>query len=204
MRFRGIGSVSLNLVWSAPRTAPLASHWRNSFHQGQQLGHIMTISSSQESRQGNPFSVSNHMVFAPQLAPVSGVGAGFFPRHPRRELRRYPLRLVTNQSHPLPLVGPAAIHVVAAKLQPPANLEGGVSRSFPNHIPSPEATSPRECRSSGRTGCQSGLGGRPKACDLGSAGIWAWVVAVRAEPIPIAHHLPVVLPCVSPLALRRN
>jgi hypothetical protein len=176
MNCRVIGPVSLDLVWPTPRTTRLAPHWRNGGHQGQQLGHIMTISSSQQSRQGNPLSIGNDMMFTPQLALVRGVGASFFPHHPPLGGKHCPPGPVTNQSHPLLVVGPAAIHAAAARPQLPANSAGDASRSCPSHRPSP-----RECRSSERRGCQSGPVGRPKACDQGSPGVWAWLVAAGVE-----------------------
>ena len=91
MSFRVIGSVSLDLVWSAAAAgsgarwtptrsgcspSPLPPYWRNSFHQGQQLGPIMTISFSQQGRQGNPLGISNDMMFTPQLGLRRSVGLG--------------------------------------------------------------------------------------------------------------------------------
>ena len=48
VRLRVISSVFLNLVWSPAWTSSLTPNGRNSLHQGQQLGHIMTISSRQD------------------------------------------------------------------------------------------------------------------------------------------------------------
>ena len=48
VRFRVISSVSLNLVRSPTRAASPAPNWWNGLHQGQQLGHVMTISSRQD------------------------------------------------------------------------------------------------------------------------------------------------------------
>ncbi len=59
VRFRVIGSVSLNLVWSPAWTSSLTPNGRNGLHQGQQLGHIMTISSRQDGGQRDPWSVGN-------------------------------------------------------------------------------------------------------------------------------------------------
>ena len=68
-----------------------------------------------------------------------------------------------------------------------ANPAADASRSSPNRIPSPGAAFPRECRSSIRTECRSGLSGHQGACvpDCGAAGVWGWV-AVRHGRI----HLP--------------
>ena len=78
-RFRVISSVSLNLVRSPTRAASPAPNWWNVLHQGQQLGHVMTISSRQDGGQGDSLGVGNQVVFAPQLAPVSGIGPSFPP-----------------------------------------------------------------------------------------------------------------------------
>ncbi len=157
MRFRVISSVSLNLVWSPAWTSSLAPNWRNGLHQGQQLGHIVTIGSRQDGGQRDPLGVGNQVVFAPRLAPVGGIGPSFSPRRPPLGWKRYPPRLGTSQSGRLFAVWPATVHEGFARPQLPASLEDAANRSCPSHIPFPWATFPRECRSSGRTRYQSVL-----------------------------------------------
>ena len=65
VRFRVISSVSLNLGWSPAWASSLAPNGRNGLHQGQQLGHIMTISSRQDGSQRDSLGVGDQVVFAP-------------------------------------------------------------------------------------------------------------------------------------------
>jgi hypothetical protein len=111
---------------------------------------------------------------------------------------RYPPQLGTSQSGRLLVVWPATVHEGFARPQLPASLEGDANKSCPSHIPSPWATFPRECRSSGRTRYQSAPDGPPRAFGQGIAIAWASVAAARVGSIPIVHHLPVVSPSASP------
>src|SRR5712691_4149392 len=47
-------------------------------------------------------------------------------------------------------------NVSSPKCPPPANRASVSNRSYPNRSPTPEATSPKECRCEERTGCLSG------------------------------------------------
>ena len=74
MWLRVISTVSLNSIRLVVRPASLATNRKNGLHQGQQLGHIMTVSSGQNGCQGCPISVRNHMMLTPAFASVSGTG----------------------------------------------------------------------------------------------------------------------------------
>jgi len=198
MGFRAIGSVSLNLDWSPAWASSLAPNGRNGLHQGQQLGHVMAVSSGQNDGQGNSPGVRNHVVLASRFAPVRGIGSRFFPHHQPLGRTHYPPQPVTNQSDRLLAVWTAKVHEVSAKSQLPANHEDDASRSCPSRTPSPGVTSPRGCRSSGRTTLRSALAGRSKAFDRDSAVGEAWAAATKVESVPIVHHLPVVSPSASP------
>src|ERR1051325_2350319 len=78
MRFRIVGSISLNMVWPATRSAAFAFDARNFVDQREQLGDIMTISSSQGNSQGDAVSIGKQMLLASQFAPIRGIWAGFF------------------------------------------------------------------------------------------------------------------------------
>ncbi len=173
MRFRVICSVSLNSVWSPAWASSLAPNGRNGFHQGQQLGHIMTISSRQDDGQRDSLGVGDQVVFAPRLTPIGRIGPRFSPRRPPLGWRRYPPRLGTSQSGRLLAVWPETVHEGFARPQLPASLEDDANRSCPSHTPSPGAASPKECRSSGRTRYQSAPEGRSGASGQGSAIAWA-------------------------------
>src|SRR5918992_2111570 len=196
--FRVIGPVSLNLVGSTARAPSPSPNGRNSLHQGQQLDDIVTVSSRENGGQRNPLSIGNHVVFAPQLAPVGRIGPGFFPHRPPLGWRRYPPRPGTSQSGPLLEVWPAAVREAPARPQLPASLADGANTSCPNRSPFPWATFPRECRSSGQTRCQSAPAGRSRASGQGSAIAWAWAAAARIESVPIVHHQATVSPSASP------
>ena len=165
--FRVISSVSLNPVRSPARAAPPAPNRWNGLHQGQQLGHVMTISSRQDGGQGDSLGVGNQVVFAPRLAPVSRIGAGFSPRRPPLGRWRYPPLLETSRCGPFVAVWPAIVHEASARPRLPASLESAANSSSRNHTPFPGATFPRECRSSGQTGIRSAPDGRAKACGQG-------------------------------------
>jgi hypothetical protein len=183
-----IGPVSLDLVGPATGTSSLASHFRNGLNQGQQLGHVMTVGSRHNSRQGSPIGVSNQVVFAPQLAPVSGIGPGFSPHRPRLGWKRYPPRHGTSQSGPLLAACATTVHEVAARPQLPASLADAANKSCLTHSPSPGAASPKGCRSLERTRRQSGPDDRQVAFGQGNAFVWSWVAAVTVESVPIVHR----------------
>ena len=196
--FRVICSVSLNPFRSPARAAPPAPNRWNGLHQGQQLGHVMTISSRQDGGQGDSLGIGNQVVFAPRLAPVSGIRAGFSPRRPPLGRWRYPPLLETSRCGPFVVVWPVIVHEASARPRLPASLEGAANSSSPNRIPFPGATSPKECRSSGQTGFRSAPDGPAKACGQGNATGGASAVAARVGSVAIVHRLPVVSPSASP------
>jgi len=203
MGFRAIRSVSLNSVWPAAWPTSLATHRRNGCHQGQQLGHIMTVGSGQNGGQGDSLGVGDDVVLAAGFAPVSGVGACFSPRPQPPGWTRYPQRLGTNRSGQPLAVWTAAAHEVSAKPPLPATPSGVASRSCQSRTPSPGATSPTGSRSSRQRGRRSAPAGCPGAFVQGTVGAWAWVAAGAVESVPIVRRLPVASACVSP-SLRRN
>lgn len=198
MRLRIISAVSLDSVWSASRASPLTTNWGNSLNQRQQLGHIVTVGPGQDSCQRDSFSIRNHVMFTPWFTPVCRIGPCFFPRLQPLGWMRYPQWLVTNQSGQLLATWQAAVHEISAKPLPHATLLGDANRSCQSRTPSPEVASPRECHSSGRTGCRSAPCDCPEAFCQDSASVSAWEAVEVAELVPIIHHLPVVLPSVSP------
>ncbi len=198
MRPRVIGSVTLNSVWSTARPASLATHRRNSCHQRQQLGHVMTVSLGQNGGQGEPIGVSNQVVLAPRFAPVRGIGSRFFPHRQPLGRTRYPPGLGTNQSGQPLAVWTAEVHEASPKPQLPANREDDASSSCPSRIPSPGVAFATGCRSSARTIFQSALAGRSRAFGLDTVVCEAWALATKGGSIPIIHHLPVAFPSASP------
>ena len=198
MRPRVIGSVTLNSVWSTARPASLATHRRNSCHQRQQLGHVMTVSLGQNSGQGESIGVSNQVVLTARLAPVRGIGPRFSPHRQRLGRTRYPPGLGTNQSGQPLAVWTAEVHEASAKPQLPANRADDASSSCPSRIPSPGVASATGCRSSARTIFESALAGRSRAFGLDSVVCEAWALATKVESVPIIHHLPIVFPSASP------
>ena len=76
---RVIPTISIDLQWSSPRSAWLAFHRRDGLHQGPSLGHIMSVGSSNQSRQWNTLSISNHVMLTACFSPVCGVGSCLIP-----------------------------------------------------------------------------------------------------------------------------
>ncbi len=203
MGLRVIGSVCLNSLWSTAWPAALAPHRRNSCYQGQQLGHIMTISSGQKGCQGDPLGVCNQVVLAARFAPVRGIGSCFSPHPQLPGWTRYPPRLGTNQSGQPRAVWPAAVHGASAKPLLPATPLGVASRSCLSRTPSPEVTSPTESRSSRQRGCHSAPAGCPRVFAQDGVGASVWGVAGVVGSVPTVHRLPMASASVSP-SLRRN
>jgi hypothetical protein len=198
-----VGTVSLNSVRPMAWSATLASHWRNCFYQGQQLGNIVTVGTGQNGGQGDSLGIGDHVVLAARFAPVRGIGPCFSPHHLRRGWTHYPPQLVTNQSGQPHAVWSAAVHGASARPLLPAIRVGVASRSCLSHTPSPGVTSPTGSRSSRRRGCRSTPSCCPAAFAQDRVGASAWGVAGGVESGPIVRRLPGALPSVSP-SLRRN
>ncbi len=79
MRLRVIAPIPLHPLRSPPRSSAFATHGRNRFDQGQQLGDIIGVGTCQYGRQGNALRIRNEMVFAPRFGFVHGIRARFFP-----------------------------------------------------------------------------------------------------------------------------
>jgi hypothetical protein len=203
MGFRAIGSVSLNSVWPTAWPASLATHRRNGCHQGQQLGHIMTVGSGQNGGQGDSLGVGNDVVLAAGFAPVSGIGSRFSPHPQPPGWTHYPQQLGTNRSGQPLAVWPAVAHEVSAKPPLPATPIGVASRSCQSRTPSPGVTSPTESHSSRRRGCRLAPAGCPGAFVQGTVAAWVWAAAGVVESVPIVRRLPVASACISPW-VRRN
>ena len=183
MRLRIISTISKHLVWSTARTTSLASDRRYGLDQSHQLSHIMSVGSSQDRRQRNPISVSNHMMFAAWLGSVRGVGTCFSPRLQPLGWRRYRRRHETSQFH-LPLVTwPAEPREGSARLQRCAIPSDDASTSCLNRSPSPEATSPKGCRSLEQTQSLSAPLGPRLVCDQDNETSSAWLVAEVDESV---------------------
>ena len=194
MPSRVIGSVGVQPLGPATGAAPLTAHRRHGLHQRQQLGYVVAVGPGQDGRQGRSVGVSEHMMLAPGLAPVRGVGAGFFPRHPRPAPTRCPRKPGTSPGGRPRAIGTAALRGAFATLRLAATLAAGASRacpvldtgSSPNRSPSPGAASPKGCRSSIRTECRSGPCGHQGAYvpDCGTAGVWGPAAkAVRSPTV---------------------
>ena len=182
---RVIGPVGVQPLRSATGTAPLTPHRRYPVHQRQQLGYVVAIGPGQDGRQGDSVGLGEHVMLAPGLAPVRGIGAGLFPRRPRPAPTRCPRKPATSPDLPPLAIGPTAFRGACATLRLAASPAADASRSSQSRSPSPEAASPRGCRSSIRTECRSGPSGRPAACvpDCGTAGVWGPAAAVVRSPI---------------------
>lgn len=156
----------------------------------------MAVSSGQNGGQGNSPGVRNHVVFTPRFASVRWIGSRFPPHQPLGRTRYPPSfrRRRTNQSGQLPAVWTTKAHEASAKspFRGRANHGDGASWSCPSRTPSRGVTSPRGCRSSGRTTLRSALAGRSKAFDGDSAFCEASAAATKVESVPIVHHLPVL------------
>ena len=198
VRLRVISSVSLNLLRSPTRAASPAPNWWNGLHHGQQLGHVVAISPRQDGGQRDSLGIGNQVMFAPQLASVSGIGPSFSPHLPPLGRRHYPPLLETSLYGPLVVVWPAIVHAASARPRLSASLEGGANNSCLSRIPSPWATFPRECRFSGQTEFQSAPDGPAKACGQGNATGGVLGAAARAVSVAIIHPLSMVSPSTSP------
>src|SRR5947209_6857083 len=67
-----------------------------------------------------------------------------------------PQQLWTSQFGSNGKANPTVRNGLSSKCPPPANRASVSNRSYPNRSPTPEATSPKECRCEERTGCLSG------------------------------------------------
>jgi hypothetical protein len=82
MRFRIIAPISLHPFRTAARASRLSADWWNGFDQGDQLGHIVGVRTSQKGRQGNALRIRNDVMLATRFRSICGVWTCFFP--PRR------------------------------------------------------------------------------------------------------------------------
>ena len=182
---RVIGPVGVQPPGPATGSAPLTAHRRHGVHQEQQLGYVVAIGSGQDGRQRSSAGLGKHMMLAPGLAPVRRIGAGLFPRRPRPAPTRCPRKPSTSPDLLRHATGTAAFRGAFPTLPLAANPATGASRSSQNHSPFPGAASPRECRSSIRTECRSGLCGHQGACvpDCGTVGVWGPAAAVVRSSI---------------------
>ena len=204
-----IGPVGVQPLGSAAGTAPLTAHRRHSLRQRQQLGYIVAIGPGQDGRQGCSVGLGEHVMLAPGLAPVRGIGAGLFPRRPQPAPTRCPRKPGTSPGGPPRAVGTAASRGAFATLRLAASPAADASRSSQSRSPSPGAASPRECRSSIRTECPSGLSGhqgrlRPglrnrRGLGAGSSGCMISHSSSLTKGLAIEHHLPL-----PPILCHRN
>ncbi len=79
-----IASVALNCSRLAQGSTALASYWWNGLDQCLKLSDVMAVRSSQDNRERDALRVDNEMVLAAELAPVRGIGPGFFPANMAR------------------------------------------------------------------------------------------------------------------------
>ncbi len=193
-----IGPVGVEPLWTAAGSAVLPPHRRHCIHQGQQRGCVVAVGAGQDGRQRGSVGIGEQVMLTPGLAPVRGIGAGFFPRRPLPAPTRCPHKPGTSPSHGPPAIWTAGFHGGAATLRRLATLAADASRSSRNRSPFPGAAAPRECRFSVLTECRSRLSGRQRACVRGSGTAGVWERAATAAPLPTTHHLPATLPSASP------
>ncbi|RKT10600.1 hypothetical protein B0G69_1909 [Paraburkholderia sp. RAU2J] len=79
MRLGTVASVALNDLWFMQGTPPLAPNVRNGLDQRIKLGNVVAVCAGQDDRERDALRVDDEVVFAPELAPVRGIRAGFFP-----------------------------------------------------------------------------------------------------------------------------
>ena len=77
MRFRIIGTVSLDVLGPVLRGTDFPSHVRDLVDQGKQLRNIMAIRPGQDRCQRNAMAIGQEMVLAARFAPIRGIWAGF-------------------------------------------------------------------------------------------------------------------------------
>jgi hypothetical protein len=79
MSLRTIATITLNDIGLAQGSTALSSYRGNSCNQGLKLRDVVAIGPCQDDRERDALRVDDEVVLAAELAPVRGIGPGFFP-----------------------------------------------------------------------------------------------------------------------------
>jgi len=135
--------------------------WQTLNERAQQLG-VMDIGRRELDHQWQPSLIDDDVMFATELAPVGGVGAGVIPAEGGKE--RWPSRCwrVPIRFGRTAVTCAAPIRAGAATRRPSANRASAASTSCHSHNPTPWVGTPKECRSEAQRGCRSGQPGHSR------------------------------------------
>jgi hypothetical protein len=142
MGLRIIAPIALYTLGTASRRPRLPADRGDCCQQRQQLGDIMPMGARHHSGQGNPVRIREEMMFTARLAPIGGIGAGFFPHHPQHGRSGYRQQRVPSRSYRPHGAWPITRYAVGARPRRDANPAGGASTSCRSHTPSPGAAVP--------------------------------------------------------------
>src|ERR1700677_278789 len=84
MRLGTVAPISLNNFRLVQGSASLASYLRNGLDQRVELSNVVAIRPGQDDRERDALRIDDEVVLAAELAPVRGIGAGFFPANMAR------------------------------------------------------------------------------------------------------------------------
>jgi hypothetical protein len=162
-----VGSVVVALVgvqhgWALARSPLQASDgWQTLNLRTQQLG-VMDIGRRKLDCQRQPPLIEDDVVFATELAPVCGIGAGVIPAEAGKERWQSRSWRAPIRSGRTALTCAAPIRAGVATRQPSANRASAASRSCRRRSPSTWAGTPMGCQCEVRRGCRSGRPGHSR------------------------------------------
>jgi hypothetical protein len=133
-----VASLGLHALRFAQRSSASARDGRQAIEQRHELGRVVTVCTSQNGIQRRAVSVDDEEVLAARLAPISRVGASFFPYTPPAPTNCRQSR-AKNQSGWRGAARPAARDAACPRPRPSASREPGTSRSCPSRSPFPWA-----------------------------------------------------------------
>ena len=126
------------LAWSSPQ----ASYCGQTLNEWAQQLRVMDVGRRKLDRQGQPPLIDDDVVFATELAPVGGIGAGVIPAEGGKE--RWPSRCwrVPIRSGRTALTCARPSRAIASTRRPSASHASASSRSCRSRSPSPWAGTP--------------------------------------------------------------
>jgi hypothetical protein len=192
MGLRIIAPVPLHPVRPTAGAPRPALHRWDSLQQGQQLSDIVPMRPGHRCCQWNTSGIREHMMLAPALPAIGGIGAGFFPRRRPPGGSDYQRPRATNRSDPRRGAWPGVWHGAVARPLCGANRGGAASRSCRSRSPSPGGASPRERRTSGQR--EYRLMSPGSILVVGHPAAWAAQTVTVAQAAPRGRRVRVVSP----------
>jgi len=125
--------------------------------QGKKQAHVVDVRSGDKACKRQAARIGEQMMFTPQLASVSRVRARAFPPRPPHGAMTSPQGHVTSRSRRVRRVRKAASPTRCPTHPLDSTRACGASTSCRSQSPFPSANPPKECQSSARIGCRSGM-----------------------------------------------